>query len=99
MTEFEAAVERFGNGCDGAHINRLLPVSSSCIMPFLIWRALASLASSAAISASMSLRMAAIAICSLLICGAGKQMRRKAANYRGLCCIPCKVLQPLFALE
>ena len=48
-----------------AHINRILPVSSSCIMPCLMWRALASLVSNAAISVSMSLRMAAMAVCSL----------------------------------
>ena len=36
---------------DGAHTSRILPVSSSCIMPCLSWRALASFASSAAISA------------------------------------------------
>ena len=49
---------------DVAHTNRILPVSSSCIMPCLMLRALASFASSAAISASMSLRMAAMAVCS-----------------------------------
>ena len=54
---------------DVAHINRILPVSSSCIMPCLIWRALASLASNAAISASMSLRIAAMAVCSCSVMG------------------------------
>jgi hypothetical protein len=39
-------------------------VSNSCSMPCLTWRALTSLASSAAISASMSLRISAMAVCS-----------------------------------
>src|SRR5437773_5234236 len=43
-------------GLADTHINRILPVSRLCIMPCLIWRYLASLASSAAISASMSER-------------------------------------------
>src|SRR5262249_62053601 len=46
------------------HTRRVLPVNSSCIMPCLSWRALASFSSSAAISASMSLRMMAIVVCS-----------------------------------
>src|ERR1022692_163100 len=49
---------------DGAHSRRILPVRSSCIMPCLIWRAFASLASSAAISASMSKRTLPMAACS-----------------------------------
>src|SRR5207247_6890720 len=46
------------------HLSRIPPVSSSCIMPCLSWRAFPSLASIAAISASMSERMAAMAVCS-----------------------------------
>src|SRR5438874_2493665 len=46
------------------HLSRILPVSSSCIMPCLSWCALASLDFSAAISASISDRMAAMAVCS-----------------------------------
>ena len=46
------------------HSKRILPVSSSCIMPCLIWRTLARRDSSAASSASMSLRTVATAICS-----------------------------------
>ena len=49
---------------DGAHTRRILPVRSSCIMPCLRLRALASFASSAAISASMSERIVAMAFCS-----------------------------------
>ena len=56
---------------DVAHTSRILPVSSSCIMPCLMWRALASFASSAAISASMSERMAAMAVCSSHSSGSG----------------------------
>ena len=54
---------------DVAHTRRILPVRSSCIMPCLSWRALASFASSAAISASMSERMAAMAVCSESVFG------------------------------
>jgi hypothetical protein len=44
------------------YTNLTLPVSSSCIMPCLTWRALASLFSRAAIWASMSLRISAMAV-------------------------------------
>src|SRR5215510_2108641 len=46
------------------HTRRILPVSSSCIMPCLSWRALASFSSSAATSASMSVSMVVMAVCS-----------------------------------
>src|SRR6266536_5019549 len=46
------------------HMSRILPVSSSCIVPSLSMRVLASFASSEAISASMSERMVAMAVCS-----------------------------------
>ena len=49
---------------DGADTSRILPVSSSCIMPCLRARVLARLSSSAAISASMSESTAARADCS-----------------------------------
>jgi len=52
-----------------AHMSRVLPVRSSRIMPCLIWRAFAHLASSAAISASISLRMLAIAVSSAFVDG------------------------------
>src|ERR1019366_9022160 len=58
---------------DVAHTRRILPVSSSCIMPCLMHRALARLASSAAISESMSDRIAAMACCSALVGGRGTQ--------------------------
>ena len=52
---YEIGLERKLRLCAGAaHTNRILPVSNSCIMPCLTWRALASFASSAAIYASMS---------------------------------------------
>src|SRR5258708_31145922 len=41
---------------DGLHTNRTFPVRSSCIMPCLNWRTLASFASRIATCASMSLR-------------------------------------------
>src|SRR5215216_2517148 len=46
------------------HTNLTLPVSNSCIMPCLTWRALDSFPSRAVISASMSLRISAMAVCS-----------------------------------
>ena len=49
---------------DVAHINRVRPVRSSCIMPCLSWRALVSLVSSAATSPSMSDSVAAMTTCS-----------------------------------
>ena len=48
------------------HINRIFPVKRFCIMPCLSWLTLASLVSSATISASMSARTVAMAICSAL---------------------------------
>src|SRR5207249_12283637 len=63
---------------DGAHTRRILPVSSSCIMPCLSSRALASLASSAAIPASISERMAAMAACSSLALGHRRLNARSA---------------------
>src|SRR2546422_10764234 len=51
------------------HTRRILPVNSSCIMPCLSWRALASFSSSAATSASMSVRIVAMAVCSALVEG------------------------------
>src|SRR5262249_19540530 len=56
---------------DIAHINRILPVNNSCIMPCLIWRALSSFFSRAATSASISERTAAIANCSAADGGIG----------------------------
>ena len=47
---------------ESAYTNRMRPVSSSCIMPCLMWRALASRDSSSASSVSMSLRMVAMAV-------------------------------------
>jgi hypothetical protein len=47
-----------------SHTRRILPVSSSCIMPCLMSRVLSRRASSAAISASMVERMVAMAVCS-----------------------------------
>ena len=46
------------------HTSRILPVSSSCIIPCLICRALASFVSSMAISVSISDKVVAIASCS-----------------------------------
>src|SRR5262249_15124823 len=60
--------------------NRILPVRSSCIMPCLTWRALASFASSPAISASMSERIAARASCSAFV--GGKQMGSSSSFFR-----------------
>src|SRR5438874_147835 len=51
------------------HTSRVLPVSSSCIMPCLSARVLASRASRAASSASMSERTAAMAVCSAVVGG------------------------------
>src|SRR5206468_864141 len=47
-----------------AHTNLVFPVNSSCIMPCFKARVLSRFCSNAAISASMSRRMAAIACCS-----------------------------------
>ena len=58
---------------DIAHISRILPVNSSCIMPCLIWRALSSFFSSASIAASMSERAAAMATCSCFVGGKGRR--------------------------
>jgi hypothetical protein len=49
---------------DGAHTRRVLPVRSSCIMPCLRRRVFSRRCSRAAISASMSERTAAMAVCS-----------------------------------
>src|ERR1039458_4076167 len=58
-------------GLADGHTRRILPVRRLCIMPCLIWRALASLASRAAISASISERTAAMAVCSSVSEGIG----------------------------
>src|SRR5258708_36850839 len=48
----------------GLHTNRTFPVTNSCIIPYLIRRALDSLAPSASISTSISERTSATADCS-----------------------------------
>src|ERR1019366_5690380 len=58
------AILRGAFGLADHHTRRILPVRRLCIMPCLICPALASLASSAAISPSISVRTAAIAACS-----------------------------------
>src|SRR5208337_986313 len=63
------------------HINRILPVSSSCIIACLISRALVSFAVSFSISASISERIAAIAICSPIV---GGRMTSKFSNVGSL---------------
>src|SRR5713101_7844139 len=66
---------------DSAHTNRVLPVKSSCIMPCLMALVLSRRASSPAISASMSERMAAMACCSSTD-GARNSNSRNVGNLR-----------------
>ena len=54
---------------DVVHINLILPVNSSCIMPCFSCRALVSFSSRTEISASMSERTAAMAFCSAIVAG------------------------------
>src|SRR5579872_5178261 len=63
-------------GLANIHTSRIFPVKRLCIMPCLSWRVFSSLASRAAISASMQERTAAIVSCSRLVGGNGITLSR-----------------------
>ena len=78
LVEFDPVSQRRRAILPG-HVNLTLPVNSSCIMPCLSRRVLASLASSAPISASMSDKMAAMAVCSATV--GGKSIGSNLTNF------------------
>lgn len=60
---------RQGKSKSASYTNRILPVSNSCIIPCLRARVLSRRVSRTAISASMSERTSAMAVCSALLWG------------------------------